>query len=231
VADEALIGYTQAQHRRISNAVAAFEARAPRGEIGVTKKPRAFPQTTARVMQIDDGYPVYEPDKIRNVAVFVLGPRNRVRTIEMTGDDLHGDINVTIDDAQFGLATWNLNCQSQTEAVRKKFGFLDSYCRVTVFPGMWEFVFADEPPAMFVEARPSSGDNLFSGGLQLINERWVSIDDGNGGVKTIEATDSMPFLEGEVKRGSRALAHWSDSEGWIIGQWQCRPFWFRPAVT
>jgi hypothetical protein len=220
-----LIGYDDAQHRRIVRAVLSTEKLDRRPEIGVEIKPRALPQTSCLVMHIDDGYPVYDPDNFVNVGVLVLGERGRVRVIEMTGGDLFGDIDVTI-----GGSTWRLNCQGQTEAVRRKFGFLDSYCRVTVLPGYWEFVFADAAPEMSVVAHSAFGDLLYDGGLRIIKQRWRSIDDGNGGIRTIQATDSVPYLEGAVMRGSMAVAHWSETDGWVLGRWDCRPFYFRPAV-
>ena len=223
----ALIGYTEDQHRRLSAVVLQVETLVGT-DIGVVRKKRVVSQTAARVMIVDESYPVYSPRVVRPVAVFVHDLTAAIITVEMSGDDLCGDLLLTID----GIA-YRVDSQADTAALQAVLGFAPTVVRVRVFPGMWEFVFLTvaDPPTVTVE--PYFGgdpDEFYAGGVLVIREGWLSIDNGDNGFETLDCYDAMPFLEGELKRGSRAIAHWESSSGWLAGEWKCRDFRFRPLI-
>ena len=221
-----LIGYTEEQHRRLSAVVLQVETLTGT-DIGVPRKKRPPSQpTAARVMIIDESYPVYSPRVARQVAVFVHDPTAAVITVEMSGDDLYGFLELTIDGTSYVV-----DCQWDTSALQAALGFAPTVVRVRVFPGMWEFVFltVESPPVVTVEPYYNNS-SIFSGGALVIREGWLSLDDGENGFETLACFDAMPFLEGELKRGSRAIAHWESSSGWLAGEWKCRDFRFRPLI-
>lgn len=196
-----------------------------RPQAGVMAKKRRGAHAVLRVMIIDKSYPVYSPKTNRECAYFIYAPDMDTTTIEMSGDDLFGNLIVTIDGTEY-----TVDCQSNTEEIRAVFGFALDYCRVTSFPGMWEFAWSGTAPEMTVEPKLTASTNtIYTGGVLIIEEGWVSDTDGGGDYLTIPVVDAMPFLEGELKRGSRAIASRSDGVGWLVHQWQCRDFRFRPS--
>ena len=140
----------------------------------------------------------------------------------MSGTNLNGPIIVTISGVDY-----TLDCRANTETLRQVFSEYTRDCRITAFPGTWEFAWTGSAPEMSAREGRFVNDDGYTGGLLVIDEAWVSEDDGNGGVGMIDVTDSMPFLEGEIRRGARAIAHWSRQDGWLVGEWVCRPFSFR----
>ena len=224
---EALIGYQEAQHRELSALV--LDARiSERPFVGVLPKKRRGAHDALRVMILGDEYPIYSPRSERACVYFVRDLTRDTVTIEMFGDDLSGFIDVWIDGALY-----RTNCQSSTEELRAWFGFSLSVCRVTAFPGLWEFAFGfgQVAPVIWAEPGPgtSSRSNLqFRGGVVVVYEGWVSVDNGRGGLDTVDVVDAIPFAEGEVSPGAISVARWSSSVGWFVERWQCREFRFYP---
>ena len=195
-----------------------------RPQAGVAAKKRRSTFDFIRVMIIKSTYPIYTPRKEQVVAYFVRDLTRETITIEMFGDDLAGDINVTIN----GTA-YRANCQSSTAGLRKVFGFNLQTCRVTAFPGLWEFAFSGVAPT--ITAEPAIGTTTvltFAGGLVVTEEAWVSVANDSGALMSIDVVDSIPFVDGEVKPGSIAIAKWSAGAGWIVEDWHCREFRFVP---
>lgn len=222
-ADE-ILGLTVAQHKEIGEHL--IEARhPPRPMAGVASRPKQSNKSAARVMFIDDGYAVYSPRKPRKVAVFHLNRIEQTKTIEMFGTNLSGDLIVTIAGVDYVT-----DCRSSTATLRAVFAPFVQDCRITAFPGMWEFAWTGDAPEMSVRPGLILHDRGYTGGVLLVDEAWRSEDNGNGGFVTIDGTDAMPFIEGEIRRGSRAIAHWTRRDGWLIGDWKCRAFSFRAEV-
>lgn len=215
-----LYGFTEAQFTTAERhfARAGDIVREP---VGVRPASFSYPGVL-RVMIIEPGYPVYSPRTKRKVAAFRLDLDNETLTVEMSGDDLFGDLIVTVDGVEF-----RANCQSTTDELRAIFN--PRFCRITAFPGMWEFAFVGSAPAMSVRPYiPSMESLLYQGGAIVIPEAWVSVTDSAGNLETIDLRDGMPFLDGEVKPGARAFALYSNQTAWTVSEWQCRPFRFRP---
>ena len=193
-------------------------------QAGVPSKKRRITYDFIRVMIIDADYPVYTPREERAVAYFVRDLSRETITIEMFGDELAGDLNVTIDGTLY-----RVNCQSSTAQLRTAFGFNLRKCRVTAFPGLWEFAFSGAAPTITAEPAIGTTDILtFSGGVVVTEEAWVSVGDDVGRLLTINVVDVIPFAEGEVKPGSVAVAMWASDIGWLVRQWHCREFQFYP---
>ena len=198
-----------------------------KGGVIVRKPPsktakRAFVPGFVRVMTIADGYPIYTPRADRPVAYFERRTDLETITIEMFGSDLAGPIDVTIDGRSY-----TADCQAGTDELRSVFRFLLKVCRVTALPGLWEFAFTGVAPT--ITAKPAVGTSptqTFSGGLVVNQEAWVSVSDGDANLASLDVVDAIPFVEGEVKRGSVGIAFWSDEIGWLVLQWQCREFSF-----
>lgn len=218
---EELYGLTEAQHREVGSLVLASR-NGSRPAVGVAPKDRVRVNGGVRVMYVDDGYAIYNPREKRKVAVFHLNRLAETKTIEMSGTNLNGLIIITINGVDY-----TLDCRANTATLREVFSEYTRDCRITAFPGMWEFAWTGSAPEMSAREGVFVNDDGYTGGLLVIDEAWVSEDDGNGGVVMLEVTDAMPFLEGQIRRGARAIAHWSRQDGWLVGEWVCRPFSFR----
>ena len=194
-----------------------------RGQAGVVPKKRRTEYDLIRVMVIKSTYPIYTPREEQAVAYFTRDTSRETITIEMFGDNLAGNIDVTI-----GGILYKVDCQSSTAELRAAFGFNLQKCRVTAFPGLWEFAFSGN--ALEITAEPAVGDTdilTFSGGLVVTQEAWVSVADNTGRLLAINVVDAIPYAQGEVKSGSIATAKWSAGVGWVVDNWHCREFRFR----
>jgi len=197
-----------------------------RPQAGVQGKKRRGTYDTLRVMVLGPEYPIYSPRESRECTQFVRDLTRDTITIEMFGDDLAGFINVTIDGTLY-----TTDCQFGTDELRAWFGFSLDVCRVTAFPGLWEFAFTGTAPSITAEPGPGTSplSNLqYRGGVLVQYEGWVSVDDGIGNLVLADVVDTIPFAEGEVKPGAIAIARWSSAVGWFVEKWQCREFRFYP---
>jgi hypothetical protein len=222
--NEDLIGINPQQWREISGVV--LDARTTRlPYVGVEKKHNKTGYDALRVMILGPDYPIYSPRTTRQVAYFARDLTRETITIEMFGDDLAGFIDLWIDGQ-----VYHTNCQLGTEELREWLGFDLSYCRVTAFPGLWEFAFRELAPEMSAEPGQGNGADgvSFRGGLVVTLEGWVSVDKGDGTLDLLDVVDAIPFAEGEVKPGAIAIARYSSSVGWLVEKWQCREFRFYP---
>jgi hypothetical protein len=227
MSDEALIGYTEEQHREISTLV--LDARNEvRPYVGVLAKKRKTTHDALRVMILGDEYPIYSPRSERPCVYFTRDLTRDTITIEMFGDDLSGYIDVWIDGVLY-----RTDCQLGTDELRAWFGFPLNVCRVTAFPGLWEFAFGFDQVAPVFWAEPGPGHSPYSnlqfrGGVLVTYEGWVSVDNGGGDLDTVDVVDTVPFAEGEVSPGAIAIARWSSSVGWFVEKWHCREYRFYP---
>jgi len=212
--EQAIYGLTDEQHREVSQVVIDWRT-IVRPQAGVVAAKRRTPSIN-RVMNVDDGYPVYEPREYRKVALFVPSRDTQQTTLQMFGKDLEGDIRITIDGT-----TYTIDCQSTSAQVRVAIPLPASICRITVFPGTWEFAWKDT--AQEITAIPYSD---FYGGLLVTDELWRSqTADGEEPV-LVDSIDAIPFIEGQVKRGAISLASpWGDGI-YMAQYWHCPGFNF-----
>lgn len=215
-----LIGYDDDQHARLSKVVFAVETTTGE-EIGVPRKKRGRSAPFARVMVVDDEYPIYDPREYREVALFAMSPDSNQTTLQMFGVDLIGDIQITIDGA-----TYTVNCQASNDELREALGLEPEVCRVTVFPGTWEFAWVDD--ALPIEAIPYTD---FYGGLLVTDELWRSISEDGVDPLLVDSVDAIPFLQGSVKRGALSLASSFGGSLYMAQHWHCPGFNFGVRVA
>lgn len=217
--EQAIYGLTDDQHREVSQVVIDWRT-IVRPQAGVLAAKRRTPAIT-RVMNVDDGYPVYDPREYRKVALFVPSRDTQQTTLQMFGTDLTGDLQITIDGT-----TYTIDCQSTSAQVRAAISLPANICRITVFPGMWEFAWAGD--AKTITAIPYTD---FYGGLVITDELWRSqTADGEEPV-LVDSIDAVPFIEGQVKRGSISLASpWGDGI-YMAQHWNCPGFNFAASVV
>lgn len=185
---------------------------------------------TARVIIIDESQPVYSPRDVREVAIFRHNPDGIQKTVEMVGENLEGDLVLTI-----AGVNYQVPCDATTEEIRAIVTIPLQDCRITAFFGYWEFDFnfgrwSKAAPGFDIEMfEPPEDDDetpVYDGGLIVTDEGWVSVADDGDTYKTIETNDWVPFITGAVKRGSIGLCHWDHAAGWMAGSWMCREISF-----
>lgn len=220
-----VFGLTGEQHTAVGRLISGQTYQ--RGNAGLLESSPTMP-AVVRVLNHDAAAPVYSPKNPRAVAMFELRPELWTKTLELSGDSLVGDILITLNGVAFRIA-----CDATTDQLRAVLPLPAELCRATVFPGLWEFAFAegvdwgDTGPTLEASAAwPPNPAGLFEGGLLVTDEGWRSVSNDGLTFETVEALDGSPFLEGEVRPGSIALAHWSDTNGYIAGSWSCRDFTF-----
>jgi len=192
----------------------------------------------ARVMTLD--YPRYSPITPRQCALFDFAPDGLTWTVKFYGETLHNRVRL-----KFGAGEVLVDCRATTDQLRaamaqqlefdgnnpqEKLASLRKLVRVTVFPGLWEFAFVDErllsdrtltPPAIDVEPF------LMDGGVVITQEGWQSAtEDGDDFVK-VGVLDGVPFIRGEVRAGSLAVAHAYGADQFLATHWSCPAFTFK----
>ena len=220
---EAEFGLTDDQHRAIGRLVVAARA-SQRPQAGVLAKAKRT-RRAARVMIVNSSFPVYSPKHSRYVALFDWNPTAYVKTVSFVGQNLEGDILLTIDGT-----TTQIDCRTSTNGLRAAIGLPLRQCRATAFPGYWEFVFPGrwKPEVSAVPFEPANSDDVFfQGGLWVVEEGWVSSMVDGISYTTVAAIDGIPFVEGEVRRGALAIASPLTDSLWIAGKWCCPAFSFK----
>ncbi len=217
--EQTILGLTLDQHREVSQVVIDWRT-TQRPQAGVPSAKRRTPSIT-RVMTVNAAYPVYEPREYRKVALFIPSRDTQQTTLQMFGTDLTGDIQITIDGT-----TYTIDCQVTSAQLRTAIGLPLAVCRITAFPGMWEFAWAGD--AKTITAIPYTD---FYGGLLVTDELWRSqTADGEEPV-LVDSIDAVPFVEGQVKRGAISLASpWGDGI-YMAQYWHCPGFNFAASVV
>lgn len=203
---------------RIAAAVVGYET-TYRPQAGIARKAKAFYGSASRAMIIDDTYPVYSPRDSRKVALFQISPETNQTTVRMFGCDLSGYIVLTIAGDEFTVPCTATNVQLRTALN------LGRTCRVTAFPGTWEFAWRDR--VLDITARPGNG---FYGGLLVQDELWVSMTDDDEEPYLVDCVDSIPFIEGEVKRGALSIAQQYGHGTYLAAYWRDPGFNFAAGV-
>lgn len=225
---EQIYGLTEEQHTQVGKLVRSART-VVRPDTGLQASPHKYPGL-ARVILIEDTDPTYSPLTPRDVGIFRYNPDGRQKTVQFTGDDLEGDLVLTLDGTEYQIP-----CDATTEEIRAILNLDLTDCRVTVFPGLWEFDFnagrwRTEFPTFEIDAyEPPEDDDetpVFDGGVTITDEAWVSVSDDGDTYETIEVVDWVPYLTGSVKTGAIGLAGWSHEAGWLSFSWECRDFSF-----
>lgn len=178
----------------------------------------------ARLMTIGDTFPIYNPLEPRPAAIFELSRYTQQATVKFVGENLWGPVRLTIGDISI-----EIDCRVTTAALRANLQAL-SRCRITAFPGLWEFAFDDSVTELpWIDCEPVATVNAvrFLGGCIVTREGWRSTSADGDTVSMVDVIDSIPYIEGEVKLGAMALGLRYGAEVYLAGQWSCPAFTFR----
>lgn len=175
----------------------------------------------ARVMQIADAYPVYDSLATRQVALFELNRDVDTDVVQFFGDNLHGLVQLSVGDI-----SCEIDCRASTAELRAALGLSVIDCRVTAFPGAWEFAWdqAIRKPITCV-AKPAIESEFCMAGIVVYREGWRSVSSDGSNPVLVDLLDAIPYLEGEVKRGAVAIASALGDGLWVAHHWSC------PAVS
>lgn len=221
--EERILGLTEGQHREVGRLVVSART-SQRPPVGVRPKAR-HTRRAARVMIVSDSFPIYSPRIHRQVALFDWNRTAYVKTVSFVGQDLEGDILLTIDGT-----TYRIDCTVGNVGLRAALGLSHRVCRATAFPGYWEFVFPGRwrPEVSAVPFEPAnSGTPFFEGGLWVVQEGWVSATADGINPSLVPCVDGIPFVEGEVRRGALAIASPLTDSLWLTNKWHCPAFSFK----
>lgn len=223
---EEIYGLTLTQNQAVERLVKSSR-NSTRPATGLSPPNAKYPGL-GRVIIFDTEDPTYDPTTTREVALFRFNPTGTQKTVEFSGQNLEGDLVLTLAGTEYQIP-----CASTTAELRAILNLDLQDCRVTVFPGYWEFDFnngqwAGDAPSFTIDAyEPEDEDDpVFDGTAIITDEGWVSVTDDGDTYKTIEINDWVPFLTGAVKAGSIGLIGWSHEAGWISLAWQCRDWSF-----
>jgi hypothetical protein len=231
---EAVLGLFESQHRELGMIAKDWRV-SQKAQPGVSGKTPDRYRGIARVMAQGPDPLTYQPKTERTCWLFEYSKTQPVKTVEMSGDGLEGDLVLTI-----GGTEIHVDCQADTEELRAAIvaaGITANDCRANAFPGLWEFDFtggqwdSEAPSFTCVPFEPEEGDTetpVYAGELSIVDEAWVSVADGDE-VATIDTTDWIPFAEGAIVSGAVGSAMWHYQAGWIVTAWQCRAWSFASA--
>jgi hypothetical protein len=172
--------------------------------------------------------PVYNPLHTRPAALFELSRQTLQLTVKFLGENLWGNVRLTIADISI-----EIDCQVTTLQLRTRLqaaGVPVDRVRITALPGLWEFAFDrsfTELPEVTCEPVVTGNVRRFLGGCLVTREGWRSVTADNDSVVMVEVIDSIPFLDGEVKLGAMALGVRFGASLYLCGQWSCPACTFR----
>ncbi len=192
-----------------------------RPAIELTGRPRRS-RNVARVMNVGDEFPTYSPLEVRQTAIFYLDRESYQDTVQFFGEDLHGLVRVVAGDTSV-----EVDCRVTTAELREALGISLADCRITVFPGLWEFAWADSYVRRSVSVTPVNADvaEYCKAGIVVRQEGWRSASADGDNYSLVNLIDGIPFIEGELKRGAVSIASAIGDGLWIAHHWSC------PAVT
>jgi hypothetical protein len=231
---EAVLGLFESQHRELGMIAKDWRV-SQKAQPGVSGKNPDRYRGIARVMAQGPDPLTYQPKTERTCWLFEYSKTQPVKTVDLSGDSLEGDLVLTINGAEI-----HVDCQANTAELRAALvaaGITANDCRANAFPGLWEFDFTGGrwdsavPSFTCVAYEPPEDDTetpVYSGELSIVDEAWVSVADGDE-VATIDTTDWIPFAEGAIVSGAVGSAMWHYQAGWIVTAWQCRAWSFASA--
>ena len=228
---EELFGLTGDQHAEVGKLVKDSRAisRQPTG--AGSRDPHRY-RGIARLIAKGPDPLTYNPQTARTCWLFQYSPSSPVKTVEMSGDSLEGDLVLTI-----GGIESHVDCQATTAELRAALvaaGITATDCRANVFPGLWEFDFSggrwnsEVPSFTCVAYEPPEGDTttpVYVGEVKIVTEAWASVTQGDS-VAEIDTRDWIPFEDGAVTSGAVGAAQWHYGAGWLVLAWQCRVWSF-----
>lgn len=181
----------------------------------------------ARLMTIGDEVPVYDPLTPRKAALFTLNRDGLQKTVRFQGENLWGSVQLSV-----GGMSIAVDCRVDTETLRSRLAGLAD-CRITVFPGFWEFAFAEtvnELPTITCEPVITTATERFIGGCIVMQEGWRSASVDGDNYSQVDVIDSIPFIEGEVKLGAMSVGLRYGAETYLCGTWSCPAYSFRSSL-
>lgn len=219
--NEPVYGLTLSQNQALESLVRGSK----RGTRSAPYVPAASRKDTslARLMTIGKDFPVYNPLETREAALFELSRQTQQATVKFYGEDLWGRVALTV-----GSISIEIDCRATSEQLRAALQLRN--CRVTAFPGLWEFAFdrsVTELPEITCEPVITSSSQRFLGGCVVTREGWRSVTTDNQEPSIVEVIDCIPYIEGEVKLGAMAVGHRYGAELYLAGVWSCPAFTFR----
>lgn len=192
-----------------------------RPSIEVGRRPPR-PRGVARVMNVGDEFPVYSPLTVRKVALFQLSRETSQDVVQFFGTDLHGLVRLTVGDISI-----EIDCRASTDQLRAALGLSLQDCRITAFPGLWEFAWSEGINRRPITCTAIAADlsDYCTAGIVIRQEGWRSTSSDGDGFALVDLIDGIPFIEGELKRGAVSIASAIGDGLWIAHHWSC------PAVT
>jgi hypothetical protein len=216
---EPLYALTSQQHADIGHVVRSSRNRV-RSQVNVGRGDGR--QRVARVMNDGAEFPIYDSIAERDAALFELSRSTDQDTLQFFGSDLQGLVRLTI-----GSISIEIDCRATTDELRAALGLDVSICRVTAFPGLWEFAWqlGMVPQTITCVPVPAAEDIYCTAGIVQRREGWRSVSADGANVSRVKVLDCIPFLEGELKRGAMAMAFPLGDTLYAAGVWSC------PGVT
>lgn len=192
-----------------------------RPSIEVGRRPPR-PRGVARVMNVGDEFPVYSPLTVRKVALFQLSRETNQDVVQFFGEDLRGLVRLAVGDISI-----EIDCRASTDQLRAALGLSLQDCRITVFPGLWEFAWGEGINRRPITCTAVAADlaDFCTAGIVIRQEGWRSTSSDGDGFALVDLIDGIPFIEGELKRGAVSIASAIGDGLWIAHHWSC------PAVT
>ena len=211
-----LIALTEEQHLDLSRIrrIVLKTGDLPAAEVP-SKKRRA--RTVARVMNVGDEFPTYTSLTTRQVALFELARDVETDVIQFFGEDLHGLVSL-----QVGDISCEIDCRASTAELREALGMSLQDCRVTAFPGLWEFAWGDVlRKTISCQPKPAEDDNFCFAGIVVYREGWRSVTSDGINPTMVDLIDGIPYIQGELKRGAVSIASALGDGLYIAHHWSC----------
>lgn len=209
--------------------------------MGTIADGKGFPDV-ARLMTIATTPPKYRPLVDRNAAIFTHEVDLITVIVKFFGEDLWGDVRLRIwpltyinpedveDTENTAPIDVRVDCRIETPALRAAIALPPDLCRITAFPGLWEFAFARnviDAPTIVVDPVITSAPRRFLGGAVPFREAWRSRSSGGNSFDIVKVVDSIPHLDGEVKPGAMTLGYKIGLDRFVCSNWSCPRFTFR----
>jgi hypothetical protein len=217
---EQLYALSGAQFADVSKVVRRVLKTSKLSPVEVATRPRRS-SGIVRVQNVAEQYPVYDSLTTRQVALFELARDVETDVVQFFGEELHGLVQL-----QVGDISCEIDCRASTADLRAALGLSLLDCRVTAFPGLWEFAWeqATRKPITCI-AKPAIESDFCFAGIVVYREGWRSVTSDGANPVLVDLLDAIPYLEGELKRGSVSIASALGDGLYVAHHWSC------PAVS
>lgn len=215
-----LIALTEEQHADLSRIrrIVLKSGALPAADVPAkTRRSR----TVARVMNVGDEFPTYSSLATRQVALFELARDVETDVIQFFGEDLHGLVSLRVGDI-----SCEIDCRASTGELRQAVGLSVQDCRITAFPGLWEFAWGDVTrKSITCNPKPAGLEDFCFAGIVVYPEGWRSVTSDGINPTMVDLIDGIPYIQGELKRGAVSIASALGEGLYIAHHWSC------PSVT